>query len=254
MNEKLFAYYRVSTEMQDIATQKDSVEKFIKDKNVIIAESFIDKSQSGSLGWERKAFKEMFDRLEEVDGIVVYAWDRLSREEAFAMMLMYSLKEKGKVVYEALSGMILDFDNLFHRGKIFFDSALAEEERKRIKQRQKDGIKRFKNEHGYWGQQKKYGINPLTQRKMSKKTFWEKFESMRVKNLFSKSAIARFFQLNRTTFLRRLEEEPEEYRRIEEVYRAIKDGRFCEKCNSILEIKNNKYYCNKCKKIYQTIV
>jgi len=216
---KLYAYYRVSTIMQSIQMQKEIVKKFIEEKGFEIVEEFIDESMSGALGFERPAFNEMYNLLannEEVDGIVVYNWDRLSREEEFAVMLMYYLRRKNKVVYNADKGECLSFDQQIDRIKTFINSSYNEQERLRIKQRIKDGIKAYTKREGRWGRKIIYGKNPASNRPLSEKSFWKHYEKYRIKFNFSKSAIARLFQISRSTLINRLNESPERLKIIED--------------------------------------
>lgn len=225
IKKKLFAYYRVSTDSQKIDMQQDSIKDFIKkNKNMVIVQEFIDKAFSGALGWERPAFKEMVDRLDEVDGIVVYDWDRISREEEFAVSFIYSLKGKNKFVYESNKGNKMDFSQLQSRVQAFFKSIWASEDRLKIKQRQKDGIASFKKKHGYWGRRVYYGKSRNSERLYTKIMFWRLYEQYRLA-LVSKSAIARLLQMSNNNLYKKLYEDKEKYKQIEEEVKKIKKGK-----------------------------
>lgn len=211
--EKVFVYYRISTELQNFEMQEKSIEKFVKAKNLEVIGEFKDEAMSGALGWERPAFKDMFDKIKAVDGIVLYDWDRISREEEFAVQLMYFLKNKNKFVYESNTGMKLNFNQLQYRIQTFFKSVLASEERLKIKKRQKDGIEAYKENQGRWGPKIKYGKSE-TGKTYSKDSFWRLYEQYRMARV-SKSAIARILSISRTTLYQRLEEDPEKYELIE---------------------------------------
>lgn len=211
---RVFSYLRVSTEMQKIDMQRESVNIFLKNNpHIELIREFIDDAFSGALGWERPDFKEMYDALDKVDGIIIYNWDRLSREEEFAVMLMYSLKRKNKVVYISSSGEMLNFTNLPARLKTFIDSAYSERERVRIKKRQMDGIATYKKQHGRWGAKVKWGQS-LTGAKISEKRFWKLYKQYRKAGI-SKSGIARILNLSRPTLYNRLDENYKKYNMIE---------------------------------------
>lgn len=213
-SEKLFIYYRVSTELQDTKMQKYSVKKFLEDKKIIIVEEFEDKAMSGILGFERPAFKEMNNRLDEVDGIILYDWDRISREEEFAVTLMYALRNKNKFVYESSTGQKLDFNQLYSRIQTFLKSVMASEERLRIKKRQKGGIAGFIEEYGRWGPFPYYGKN-TSGKKLTRESFWQLYEQYRIA-LIGKSAIARVLQMSRTNLYNKLKKDMKRYKEIEE--------------------------------------
>jgi len=212
--ERVFSYLRVSTKMQKIDMQRKSIEEFLKTHpNVNVVKEFIDESYSGALGWERPAFKEMMTQIDDVDGIIIYNWDRLSREEEFAVYLMYSLRRKNKFIYISSTREKLNFDELSIRLKTFVDAAFSERERKRIKQRQMDGIKAYIEKYGRWGPRKKYGI-ALTGARISEKRFWKLYEQYRKAGI-SKAGIARILNISRYTLYKRLNEKPKKYQEIE---------------------------------------
>lgn len=212
--EKVFIYYRVSTALQDVKMQKHSVDEFLKHKDLNVIDEFTD-IESGEYTDEREAFSEMLKRLEEVNAIVVYDWDRLSRNERFAINFVFDLRDAKIVVYQSKNGTRLDFEQLGYRLSTIINSVIASEERLKIKKRQKDGIKKFKKDYGYWGRKIFYGINPNSNRIMSKKTFWEKYEQFRVDFQTSKSAIARIFQMGKSTLFKRLYEDKEKDKEID---------------------------------------
>lgn len=194
--------------------QKKSVKRYKEKHNITIVRDFEDKAISGALGFERPDFKEMIESIDEVDGIILYDWDRISREEEFAVSLMYALRKKNKYVIESASGNKLDFNQLQYRMMTFFKSVMASEERLKIKKRQKDGIIAFKEEHGRWGRFIFYGENS-SGKKISKESFWKLYEQYRLAKI-SKSGIARILKMSRNTLYERLKEEPNKLKEIED--------------------------------------
>ncbi len=223
MNEinpkKLFEYYRVSTEKQDFGIQKESIEEFFKKNPHKSIDSFEDYAKSGALGWEREAFTEMVSRLNEVDGLVIYDWDRISREEEFAVSLIYALRRKNKIVYESSSDKLLDFRKLSDRLTGIIKSMWSEEEQLKIKKKQKDSIKIFKKEHGRWGPFKKFGES-LGGSRLSENQFWNRYEQYR-KAYISKSGIARILNISRQTLYKRLNANKEKYQEIEDLLKGV---------------------------------
>ena len=213
----VFIYYRISTELQNFKSQKKIVENFLAnshDKYEVI-DTFRDEGISGFLGpKERPDFNDMINRLNEVRAILCYDWDRISRDVKFASYFMFYLRGEGIYVIETGTRKILDFDQMGDRIWTYLKSEMGAEERLKIKRRQKAGIEAYKEEHGRWGQQIKYGGGAKGTR-FSKKRFFEKYEVLRLANV-SKSAIARLFKISPPTLYKRLKEEPEKYKEIED--------------------------------------
>lgn len=190
--EKIFIYLRVSTELQDEKSQKTMINNFLKDKSIEIIHEFVDHAISGKAGVDRPAFNEMLLRLDEVDGLCVFDYDRLTRDEERGIMLMYEIRNKGKKVYEARTNSILNFEPMSERVLTVLKSMMAEEERKKIHARQAAGIQTYKDKNGRWGRK-------------TKKINWKKFDEYRELNL-SISSIAKLFGISQKTMFRRIKE------------------------------------------------
>lgn len=212
----IFVYYRISSELQNFGAQKKINNNYLKnhpDKYRVI-DIFKDEDISGDLGPEdRDEFNKMINRLDEVDAILCFDWDRISRNLRFATYFMFFLQEANISVIEAGSGKILNFDEMGDRIWTYLKSEMGAEERRKIKMRQKAGIEAFRDKYGRWGPKKKYGGGPKGD-SFSKKKFWEKYETMRMANV-SKSAIARLFKISPPTLYDRLNEESKRYEEIE---------------------------------------
>jgi DNA invertase Pin-like site-specific DNA recombinase len=195
MTENLFIYYRVSTKDQaDKGTeenQEKSIKEFLKTRDAKILEEFKDLGLSGASS-ERPGFNAMISRLEEVDGIAVYDPDRLSRDYEAGLKLMFELKHKGKKLYCSRTGTVTDFssdeDQLIHTIK----SWVSEQERKKIKARQAEGIARYKENNKRWGPKVKQ-VN------------WKRYDDLRAAKV-SHAAIARVLEISESTLWRRIKE------------------------------------------------
>lgn len=190
--DKIFIYLRVSTELQDEKSQKTIIRDFLKDKKVEIVHEFVDHAISGKAGIERPSFNEMLLRLDEVDGLCVFDYDRLTRDEERGIMLMYEIKNKQKKIYEARTNSVLNFEPMSERVLTVLKSMMAEEERKKIHARQAAGIQTYKDENGRWGRK-------------TKKINWKKFDEY-IELGLSKSAISKLFGISQKTMFRRIKE------------------------------------------------
>lgn len=184
---------RVSTELQDEESQKTAIQDYLKTQKVeVIKEPFIDHALSGKKGVVRPAYNQMLEQLDEVDGICVFDWDRLTRDEEIGIMLMYLIKKAGKKVFEARTHRILTFEPFEERLLTVFKSMMAEEERKKIHARQAAGIKTYRDKNHRWG--------PFI-----KKINWKRYDEYRELGL-PKTNIAKLFGISIRTLNRRLKE------------------------------------------------
>lgn len=179
---------------------------------------------SGKYGWEREQFRKMIKNIDNYDGIIIYDWDRLSRDEEFAVNLMYLFRKKNKFVYESKSGQKLDFNEMQFRLLTFFKSVMVEDDWKKRNERQKDGIENFIKENKRWGPFKKYGT-AQNGRSLNKDSFWRLYELYREARI-SKSGICRIIDISKPTLLKRLSEDPERFNEIEmKIKKEVKNAK-----------------------------
>lgn len=199
MTDKLFIYYRVSTKDQaDKNTEENqerSIKKFLESRDVQIVEEFKDLGMSGASS-DRPDYNKMLSRLDEVDGICVFDSDRLSRDLEMGIMLMFELRRYGKKLYESREGTIKDFsrndDQLLH----FISQWVAEQERKKLKARQLEGMQRYRESGKHWGP-------PV------KEVNWRRYNELREAGV-SRAAIARIMGMHPITLYRKLKKEGKE--------------------------------------------
>jgi len=156
--QNCFAYIRISPNPhEEKATQENqemAIKEYISKHDISIKEYFYDLDVSGN-ETSRPSLDQMRSRLDEVDGIVVYDSTRLSRNFIFSMQLMIEFKEKNKIVHFVSEGKAVSYDDDLDQLITLLKSWFGAYERKKIKERQKLGIKRFKDKNNRWGRQKK---------------------------------------------------------------------------------------------------
>lgn len=95
----IYAYYRVSTQTQaeknGIEMQKAEVEKFCKEKKIILDGEFEDKGVSGTVA-DRDGLNELLSVLEENDKVIVQNTSRLWRNDSVKVMVHHEM-QKSKV-------------------------------------------------------------------------------------------------------------------------------------------------------------
>lgn len=143
---KVAIYYRVSTERQDLDSQRNTVEKWIKDlavekqpKSITV---FQDEGISGKTT-NRPGFQALLDAAysKKVDTIIVYRLDRFSRNATTAIRLLLNLDESG-VAFVSVTQPVLNLghENPFRRTMLAAFAEIAEIERDTIVARVRSGL------------------------------------------------------------------------------------------------------------------
>ncbi len=139
-------YYRVSTDRQDLASQRSAVKSYLealpeKDRPLSLLE-FKDQGQSGKDS-SRKEYQALLKAAFEqrIDTIIVYRLDRLSRNATEAIQILLTLDQAG-VGFVSITQPVLNLglDNPFRRTMLAAFSEIAEIERDTIVGRVKQGI------------------------------------------------------------------------------------------------------------------
>lgn len=147
---KAALYIRVSTQEQvenySIEVQRERLEAFCKAKNWEIYNIYIDGGYSGST-IDRPDLKRMLNDLKDIDVVVVYKLDRLSRSQKDTLELIEDHFLKNKVDFVSITET-LDTSTPFGKAMIGILSVFAQLERETIAERMRMGhIKRA--EEGY---------------------------------------------------------------------------------------------------------
>jgi DNA invertase Pin-like site-specific DNA recombinase len=196
--KKYFAYIRVSTGLQEKRgsqrTQRNEIEEYAKRNDLNIVKYYEDLDISGSIS-ERENFNKMLKYIDNVDGIIIQDWSRISRDKYFSGHVLWVFQTNDIEIHSVLKNKVLDYDNpadfLEHMVKAYTDDL----QRIETKKKQKAGIKRFIKENGYWGRKK---------RVFSKKEI-EQYKAYRTAGI-SKLGISRLFKMSPRVLYRNIRE------------------------------------------------
>lgn len=206
-NLKVFSYVRVSTGLQKekktYENQEKTIAEFIEKNNLILIDRFEDLGLSGADA-NRESFLKMISRLNEVDGIILYDLDRLARDFLISLDLIKSFIQKKLKIIEASKGNFIDCEKEMDVMQYIFASFFNAVEKKKINKRQKEGIERYKLNHGKWGREVHYG-KFKNGKPMKKEDFIQEYEKLREIG-YSKLKIAKEFKMTPITLYRRLRE------------------------------------------------
>lgn len=146
--ERIAVYYRVSTDKQDLDSQKVAIEKWIaelpkKPKSVHVIQ---DEGISGKHE-NRPGYRELLGLAvqRKIDTIVVYRLDRLSRNATVAIKTLLELDEYG-VGFISVTQPVLNLghSNPFRRTMLAAFAEIAEIERETIVARVRSGLEAAK--------------------------------------------------------------------------------------------------------------
>ena len=167
--KKIGIYYRVSTDKQDLQSQRSTVEAWLEDlgeaRKPKSIQVFQDEGVSGKTT-NRKGLQELLKIAYEgkIDTIVVYRLDRFSRDASTAIRLILSLDSAG-VAFIAVTQPVLNLghENPFRRTMLAAFAEIAEIERETIVARVVAGLEAAKKRGVVLGAPKK-----LTEEKREK--------------------------------------------------------------------------------------
>ncbi|MBM4253650.1 MAG: hypothetical protein FJ146_16915 [Deltaproteobacteria bacterium] len=145
--ERIGIYYRVSTEKQDLESQKIAVEQWLRDlppakRPAIEPLVFTDEGISGKT-LNRPGFQALLETAyaRKIDTIVVYKLDRFSRDATTAINLLLNLDQAG-VAFISVTQPVLNLghENPFRRTMLAAFAEIAEIERETIVARVRAGL------------------------------------------------------------------------------------------------------------------
>jgi DNA invertase Pin-like site-specific DNA recombinase len=143
-------YYRVSTEKQDLDSQKQAIDSWVdalpEEKRPTKTYVFEDRGISGKT-LNRPGMKDMLELADKgkIDTIIVYKLDRFSRNATTAINQILNLDQKG-VAFISVTQPVLNLghENPFRRTMLAAFAEIAEIERETIVARVKAGLEAAK--------------------------------------------------------------------------------------------------------------
>jgi len=142
--DKVAIYYRVSTDRQDLSSQQNTVEKWLDElaKKPSRVHVFKDEGISGKTE-NRPGYKALMTMAvnRQIDTIIVYRLDRLSRNATVAIKTLLELDEYG-VGFISVTQPVLNLghQNPFRRTMLAAFAEIAEIERETIVARVRSGL------------------------------------------------------------------------------------------------------------------
>lgn len=194
----IYGYIRVSTDKQSTENQRFEVEKFSKERNIVINE-WIEETISASKALEKRKFGKLMKKLQNGDVVISTELSRFGRNLMQVMGILNFCMSNGIKILTTKERYELG-DNINSKVLAFAFSLSAEIERNLISQRTKEALARVRAQGKILGRPKGRKSTKL------KLTGREEF----IKNLLgkqcSKSTIARKLKVHRTTLYKFIEQ------------------------------------------------
>lgn len=136
----IYGYLRVSSDEQDVNSQKLGVEQFAKDRNWNIDKYITDEGVSGGKDPDKRNLGPLLQLLNKDDVIICSEISRLGRDLYMVMDILHYCMEKGCIIYTVKDKFVLG-DDIQSKVLAFAFGLSAEIERQMIRQRTKEGLR-----------------------------------------------------------------------------------------------------------------
>ncbi len=135
---KVYAYIRVSTEMQNYASQEHEIRKYCQ-KHGLTADKWVAESVSGTVPVEKRMLGKILKRMERGDMLICTELSRLGRNMLMIMGVLNICAGKGISIHSIKDHFDLS-DNINSKIIAFAFALAAEIERNLISQRTKEAL------------------------------------------------------------------------------------------------------------------
>ena len=135
----IYGYLRVSSDEQDVNSQKQGVVKFAGDRKWTIDEFITDEGVSGGKDPDKRNLGPLLKKLQKDDIVIAAEISRLGRDLYMVMDILHFCMKTGCKIYTVKDNFALD-DNIQSKVLAFAFGLAAEIERQMIRQRTREGL------------------------------------------------------------------------------------------------------------------
>lgn len=136
----IYGYLRVSSDEQDVNSQRQGVETFCKEHSWKIDEYITDEGVSGGKDPDKRNLGPLLKQLRQGDKIVCSEISRLGRDLYMVMDILHFCMERECVIYTVKDKFVLG-DDISSKVLAFAFGLSAEIERQMIRQRTREGLR-----------------------------------------------------------------------------------------------------------------
>ena len=187
----IYAYIRVSTQMQTLENQKFEIMQWCSSRSLTI-DHWITETISGTVHWEKRKLGRTLRRMKKSDLLVCTEISRMGRNMLMIMSILNACSQKGIQIHTIKDNFNLS-DNINSKIIAFAFALAAEIERNLISQRTREALAARKQAGKQLGRPRKH--TPKVSKIVSD---IEKINSMLSAGI-SKTSIARIYHVHRNT-------------------------------------------------------
>lgn len=136
----IYGYLRVSSDDQDVNSQKQGVVKFAESRQWKIDEYITDEGVSGGKDPDKRNLGPLLKKLKKDDIVIAAEISRLGRDLYMVMDILHFCMKTGCKIYTVKDNFSLD-DNIQSKVLAFAFGLAAEIERQMIRQRTREGLR-----------------------------------------------------------------------------------------------------------------
>ena len=136
----IYGYLRVSSDAQDVNSQKQGVEQFAKDKGWQIEQYITDEGVSGGKDPDKRNLGPLLKKLKKEDVVIASEISRLGRDLYMVMDILHFCMKQEVVIYTVKDRFVLG-DDIQSKVLAFAFGLAAEIERQMIRQRTTEGLR-----------------------------------------------------------------------------------------------------------------
>ena len=136
----IYGYLRVSSDEQDVNSQKQGVDAFAKDKGWTIDKYITDEGVSGGKDPDKRNLGPLLKMLKEGDIVICSEISRLGRDLYMIMDILHFCMERGCIIHTVKDKFTLG-DDIQSKVLAFAFGLAAEIERQMIRHRTREGLK-----------------------------------------------------------------------------------------------------------------
>ena len=136
----VYCYLRVSTDEQDVNSQRVGIEEFLKSKNMTADSWVCDEGISGAVDWRKRGIGKIIHKAKQGDTIVSSEISRIARRLVLGLEVIKACTERGVKIYTVKDRYVLE-DTIQSKVLVTVMGLAAEIERDLLRQRTKEGLK-----------------------------------------------------------------------------------------------------------------
>lgn len=136
----IYGYLRVSSDEQDVNSQRQGVEQFASERGWNIDSYITDEGVSGGKDPDKRNLGPLLNQVQKEDVIICSEISRLGRDLYMVMDILHFCMERGCIIYTVKDKFVLG-DDIQSKVLAFAFGLSAEIERQMIRQRTKEGLR-----------------------------------------------------------------------------------------------------------------